>query len=257
MATEVRQRKAPPMRRGGYYWLYDPATDRVLPYVSVTEALNEIAKHKMFVPAAIRKAHAAWSENPEMSVEEAQATWYRNMSSKADLGSMLHSFYEAWGRGTPLNPEQLPDADSRGHAKAFLKWYEAVQPEFLHVEATVFNFNLGYAGTGDLWAKIGDLTAIVDYKTGFLDEFGCAMQESAYEHGDTGLNKATGELFPLPEVQARYALQTRPNGTYQFVELPDRWADFQAYLHAWRARRRSEGKDEPCPEACFCGGGGS
>jgi hypothetical protein len=255
MAT-VTIRKPPPMRRGGYYWLRDPNLDKPIPFVSVTEVLNEIAKHKMFVPAAIRKAHAAWSEDPTISVEEAQATWYRNMKEKASIGSLLHSFYEAWAAGAPLDPADLPNEATRKHAVAFVDWFAAVKPEILHVEATVFNTALGYAGTGDLWCRIGDLVAIVDYKTGFLDEFSTGMQESAYQHGEFGMVQATGERFKLPEVQARYALQTRDNGTYNFVQLPDRWEDFKAYLHAWRARRRSEGVSAPCAEACFCGGGG-
>lgn len=250
MATATR--KPPPLRRGGYYWLEDPKTGVVRPLVSVTEVLNEVAKQNFFVPAAIKKAHAAWSENPNMDVKQAQATWYQSSGAKADIGSLLHSVYEAHQRGAPMTPDQLPDEATRNHFKAFLQWFADVSPKMWQVEATVANFTYGYAGTGDLWAEIGALLAIVDYKTGFLDLFSCAMQESAYENGEVGFDKAENKYFDLPKVEARFALQTKDNGTYRFEKLPDRFPDFLAYLHVWRARRREEGKDEPCPAACFC-----
>lgn len=248
MAVEVgrKTQKPPPLRRGGFYWVRDE-TGVVRPLVSVTEVLNEVAKQIFFVPAAIRRAHSAWSENPGMSQEEAVQTWSRNMRKRANVGSMLHSFYEAHGRGAPLKIEDLPE-DDRPHYSAFLKWYDAVKPEIVQVEATVANFTYGYAGTGDLWAKVGGKLAIIDYKTGFLDEWSCAMQESAYRRGEAIIDKVTGQrISDPPEVEALYALQTTDKGTYKFVELEDRFNDFRAYMHAWHAR-----KNEDCFATCFC-----
>lgn len=240
--TQVR--KPRPLRRGGYYWV--PNGDVIVPLLSVTDVLQEEAKQDFFVPAAIRRVHEAMSADPGMDVEAARATWYAGNKVKANLGSLMHSFYEAHQRGAPLVPDQLPDDVTRGHAKAFLNWFETVSPKLIQVEATVANFTYGYAGTGDLWAEIAGETSIVDYKTGFLNEHSCAMQESAYLRGEVIIDKATGQVIgDPPKVTAMYALQTRDDGTYQFVRLPDKFQDFLAYLHI-----RQSKKGGTCFAAC-------
>lgn len=127
----------------------------------------------------------------------------------ADVGTDAHGVFEALAKGETLGrltPALQVYAD---HFRGFLDVY---QPEFLHVEETVWSETHGYAGSFDWIAKIGGEVVYGDNKTtksGVHEEV--ALQLSAYAHADY-LLADDGTHVELPPAEAGAVFHVRPEG---------------------------------------------
>jgi hypothetical protein len=235
-----------PTRRGNFYWIEG------MPYVSVTTVLQEVAKQDFLLNWSAEAAYNAVCADPTIDLHTAKNAWRKTRDKAGDKGSLLHSLYEAKLRSPDQTLLVEPPTEVRGHWDAFLRWLDQAQPSLLLAESTVVNDTYGYAGTGDLWAQLGETIYLVDYKTsGFADLFSWSMQLAAYSKGEYVLT-LEGDKRPAIDVEGVGVLQTRADGTFSFYDLSDRqeqaWKDFTGYLHEWRQRH---GKQD-CTEACWC-----
>jgi len=142
-------------------------------------------------------------------------------------------------------PKQHPDMQP--FITGFQEFMDLFEPEFLHLERTVWNEEHGFAGSFDWIArfpgeKVGhpeveSMVVIGDNKTtksGVHEDV--AIQLTAYSRGDGMLNQ-DGTLEPLPEIDAAMVFHCRPEG-WQLV--PVRLGDdlFETFLalktvHEW------------------------
>lgn len=133
----------------------------------------------------------------------------RNTDKAADMGTEAHDIFEKMARQEKvgrLHPDLKPFA---AHFGEFL---EKAQPEFLHVEETVWSDTHGYAGSFDAIARIGDEVVIIDNKTtrsGVYPEV--ALQLSAYRYADYIITE-DGSTTDLPPISGGAVLHVRPEG---------------------------------------------
>ncbi|WP_103529502.1 hypothetical protein [Streptomyces sp. SM12] len=147
----------------------------------------------------------------------------------ADLGSDAHDLFERLARGESI-PENRVHADLRPFRTHFLEFLDVAQPEFLHIEETVWSDTYGYAGSFDSIARIDGETVIVDFKTTRSGVHAqTALQNIAYARADRIIIAATGESIPLPEIDASAVLHVRPEG-WKMHPLSFEDADFDYFL---------------------------
>lgn len=134
----------------------------------------------------------------------------RTTAKAADTGSTAHDLFERLARGERVGRVHPDMAQYARHFAAFL---DEQQPEFLHLEETIWSDQYGYAGSFDAIARIDGETVILDWKTtrsGVHEDV--ALQLKAYSRADRMILAASGESIPVPAVDAAAVLHVRPEG---------------------------------------------
>jgi hypothetical protein len=216
--------KVPTIKRGGSRLYVDPDSGLKVP--GVTSVLNMLPKPFLKFWAAKLVAETAVDHTPEFigmvmkgdrqgAVDYLKRAPMRNTGQAADRGTEAHDIMEKMSLGKSVGrvaPDMLWVKD---HFNEFL---DAFEPEFLHLEGTVWNDDPGYAGSFDWIASIGDELVIGDNKTtrsGVHAEV--ALQLNAYAAADS-LMSADGERTEMPQCQAAAVLHVVPDG-WQLVPV--------------------------------------
>lgn len=101
----------------------------------------------------------------------------RTLNNAAARGTTVHNAIENWIK---YGIEDI-DPDLRGYMDGFLEWWGQMKPELIGSEIRTYHQLMGYGGTVDLLAKIGDEIALVDFKTtSRLIDKNCRVQLEAY-----------------------------------------------------------------------------
>lgn len=95
-------------------------------------------------------------------LRDARFRTVKGVRSATQLGTDVHAACEEYGL-TGVRPEV--DDEVAPFLDQFDAWCQIWQPEYIAVEAAVFNRTYGYAGTLDAICKVGDQTVLLDYKT--------------------------------------------------------------------------------------------
>lgn len=209
--------KVPTIKRGGSRFYVHPTEKTKRP--GVTSVVGMLPKDFLKFWAAKLTAETAVENlgavvnlaltDPEGAVDYLKRAPLRNTGKAADVGTEVHDLVERLFRGEKLgkvHPDFQPYVTG---AREFLDEFE---PEFLHLEETVWSDTHGYAGSFDWIAKIGDEIVIGDNKTtrsGVHAEV--ALQLAAYKNADY-LIDADGEQTPLPKIDTGAVLHLRPEG---------------------------------------------
>jgi hypothetical protein len=127
--------------------------------------------------------------------------------------------------GTSGEPEELT-LDEWNCIVSFSSWYKEVKPEVVSTEITVFNDDIGYAGTVDLVCKIDGKPFIVDFKTSQYIWPSHELQISAYKHGDVNLKDCK-----LAILQVGYQ---RNKKNFKFTEIEDKFDLFLSAKKIWQ-----------------------
>lgn len=217
--------KVPTVQRGNSRFYIHPVTGEKCP--GVTSIVDMLPKPflkawaaKLVAETAVEK-RSSWlpmaEEDPAGAVDYLKGAPYRSMRSATDTGSAAHGIFEALSLGRPLGrvTEQLEP-----FARHFEHFLETVEPEYVHVEQTVWSQTHGYAGTFDAAARIDGHGCWIDYKTnakGIHAEV--ALQLAAYSRADFLLSDE-GEQTAMPAGFDRgVVLWMRPEG-WKLYELP-------------------------------------
>ena len=151
----------------------------------------------------------------------------RDTKRAADLGSEVHSVFEALARGEDvrrLHPEIQPYAD---HFREFL---DQEQPEFVHLEETVWSEKHDYAGSFDALMRIRGELVFGDWKTNRSDvHTDVGLQLSGYRYADY-IVRPDGTRLPVPEVSGGCVLHVRPEG-WKLCPIRCDEEVFQYFLH--------------------------
>ncbi|MFJ9694931.1 hypothetical protein [Kitasatospora sp. NPDC101183] len=207
------------IKRSGARFYVDPADgEKKVP--GVTSVLSMLPKGFLTFWAAKEVAETAVNDlgavvnialrDPAAAVDYLKRSPTRTTAKAADTGSAAHDLFERLARGERVGRVHPDMAQYARHFAAFL---DEQQPEFLHLEETIWSDQHGYAGSFDAIAKLGDETVILDWKTtrsGVHEDV--ALQLKAYARADRMILAATGESIPVPAVDAAAVLHVRPEG---------------------------------------------
>ncbi len=211
------------IKRGGSRLYVHPDTAEKVP--GVTSVLNMLPKPFLRYWAAKVVAESAVENIGEVvgiamrdkraAIDFLKRSPDRDTAQAADAGTDVHELFERMARGETLgrvHPTLLPYVDIfRGFEAQF-------QPEFLHLEETVWSETHGYAGSLDFIARIKDpdtkdvLTVVGDWKTtrsGVHAEV--AIQETAYAKADY-IIRPDGSQVEIPALDTGIVVHARPEG---------------------------------------------
>jgi hypothetical protein len=234
---------APPIRRvdtaKGHH--YKDAEGRRVP--GVTTIIGDgVPKPALINWAGNATADAAvnrWDELAELPpaarIDALRKARYDVKDAAANKGTLVHGYAERLVVGEAVDvPEELV-----GHARAYSQFLVEFDVDPVHVEFSVASYRYGYAGTGDLIAKltfpgIGRILALCDVKTNRSGIFGeTALQLAAYRYADVLIKD--GEQ-PMPEVDACFAIHVGPD----FCRLVPVTADLEQHRSFLYAQQVAE-----------------
>lgn len=223
---------------------------------SVTNALSTVYKNLTGYGGehAIRAGYEnGWPDDVEKAVEMFKWAANKHRDARQEAGTRAHTLAERLTLDLPL-PTAISEEDE-AFADAYMSFWKDHAPEPLHVEATVYGD--GYAGTGDVIAKVDSVATVIDWKTraavddkkvkryGLLYE-SVKMQLAALAHADhVAVPDGDGwRLEDPPFVVQAAGVVLLPDGTYRTEWLDagelSRWYDgFQGALRLWRAMKMS------------------
>ena len=156
-----------------------PATGDLVP--SITNVIGILDKPalprwsaKLVAETAYRMRHALPNMEEAEAVDMLKSAPFSRANRAADRGTDIHAYLES------LMNSWVPDelsSDALPYKQAADEWFEYYTPELIRTELTVFHPL--YAGTGDLWCRIGGRMTIVDFKTSKAVYDEAALQLSA------------------------------------------------------------------------------
>lgn len=139
-------------------------------------------------------------------------------------GRAVHACAAMIARGELFNY----DDRIKGQVHAIQKFFDEVRPEILAVEKMVYSKPYRYAGTLDLYVKIGTKFCLVDYKSSI-----------SIEH--IGLQLGAYSLAMFPIVINGIGIAIKEDGTYSMTEpinLPYYRREFLALRATYAVRER-------------------
>lgn len=225
------------IKRGGSRFYIDPE-DGHIKVPGVTSVVGMLPKDFLTFWAAKESAEAAvtnWDivsqlvqRDPAGAVDYLKNAHRRKSKAASDLGSAAHDLFERQARGDVINPRHVHQ-DIKAHVRWFDQFLQEVQPEFLHLEETVWSDTHHYAGSFDAIARIDGETVILDWKTSKAVYDSVALQLSAYRYADRIILADTGESVDVPDLSGGAVLHVRPEG-WQFVPVACGEDVFRAFL---------------------------
>lgn len=225
------------LQRSGSRFYIDPA-DGAIKVPGVTTICDQLPKPFLTYWAAREAAEAAvknWDlvgqlvqRDPAGATDYLKSAHRRTSKSAADLGSAAHDYFERLARGESINPRHV-HADVRPHVRWFSEFLEQAQPEFLHLEETVWSDEHQYAGSFDAIALVDGEPVVLDWKTSKSVYDSVALQLSAYRHADRIIRASDGESIPVPDLVGGAVLHVRPEG-WQLVPVECGPTVFETFL---------------------------
>jgi hypothetical protein len=125
-------------------------------------------------------------------------------------GTQLHGYGERLVAGEAV---EIPD-EHRGPAEAYARFLDRWQIEPIATETPLASTRFRYAGTADLWARVGardHARALVDLKTGRNVYESTVLQLAAYRHTDLWQPDGPDSEAETPEVDLVYVAHVLPD----------------------------------------------
>lgn len=223
------------IKRGSQRYYIDPDTGEYLPGVTSVIGMEP----KDFLKFWSAKLVAEWCADNvgaftqllvngqrEAAIDTAKKAPTRSTAGAADIGTMVHDYFELYARGEAPKRVHPDIADFVPHIAEF---HDRYQPEYLHLEDTVVSTTHKYAGSFDFLARINGETVMGDLKTTRSGVYeSVALQLAAYAHADKIVTQ-DGEHLDLPHIDAGACLHVRPEG-WKLVPARIDAATFEAFL---------------------------
>ena len=205
-----------------------PSVTTVLGIVGKGEALkhwaaNEVAKY------AVKNIESWRNLDDAAAIDLLKREPLRFLDRAASRGTDVHALAETYAK-TGTMPQWADEIS--GYVHALQRFFDEHQPEPVLVEHTVFNTDIGYAGSFDMVCKLtafdGALT-ILDYKTSKAIYPDVAAQLAAYARANEYADDE-GNITPMPKIERAVAVRLAADGTYQMIEcdISEGWRYFQA-----------------------------
>jgi hypothetical protein len=226
--------------RGIYTW---GATGKDEFFPSVTSILSQMAKPALtywasksvaeyvarYVTETVPEQKMAWADvQAHLSdIDKLKGVPWEYAEKRRDLGSTFHDIAERYAGGAKINPSVFA-SDVRPLVEAFLDWVESHKPEWLAMEAGVFNREHNYAGTMDTIMMLHGRPVVLDYKSSKDSYPEHALQLAAYRKAQF-LGLADGSEVPMPATEGGIILLVQESGC-KALEWECGDAQFEAFL---------------------------
>lgn len=160
---------------------------------------------------------------------------FKQRDKKADLGTAVHEALEAYLKGVPADDllNRL-GTEEVGYFYGLMDFLDAVSPEVISVESTVFSKVYGYAGTADIIAVVDGVQTIIDAKTSKDVYTSHGAQIAAYARAE--LIVVNDKLEPFRGAEQGIVVCVNPDGGFKAVKFDDLdpWFDlFKAAQEVW------------------------
>lgn len=165
-------------------------------------------------------------------LKELKGAAYADRDNAARRGTEVHALGEELVHGREVD---VPD-ELAGHVESYVKFLDEWEPSVVLSEAAVVNYTVGYAGTLDLVADIGDTRWLLDLKTTRSGVYGeTALQLAAYRWAEFYV-EPDGREDLMPEVDRCGVVWVRADG-YDLVPVTvEPWV-FTEFRYAARTAR--------------------
>lgn len=218
----------------------DPETGDLRP--SITNIIDILDKPALVGWSARETAKAAFRRRRALmeldegdeagAVEMLKNARFETTGRAAKLGDEIHATAEALARDL-----ELPTYDDRAvpYLDRFLQFVKDFEPVSEGVEVTVFNRTHDYAGTFDWLVRVDGYRILIDHKTGKGVYPEVALQLAALRYGEVAWLRETGDVIPMPRIDACIALWLQPRGYTPFlVDASERaFEAFRGLRRAW------------------------
>jgi hypothetical protein len=180
------------------------------------------------------------------AIEWLKAAAERELNKAADIGTKVHETIEQ----LILDPSHKYDDALQPFIDGFDQFVEKFEPEWIHVEKSVFSVTHVYAGSFDAICKINSKNVLLDFKTtrsGISAKV--ALQLAAYKYADVMFDG--DEEIAIPNIDAGAALLLRPGKwSYQPLRIDsDIFSTFLALRRTfeWESRQSKTAMLAPIP----------
>jgi len=216
-----------------------PQTDELVP--SITNVIGILDKPalprwsaKLVAETAYRMRHSLAEMGEDEAVDLLKSAPWSRANRAADRGTDIHAYLEAlincW------EPEPLSGEAVR-YKQAADEWLDYYQPELVASELTVFHPK--YAGTGDLWCRIGGRMTILDFKTSKAVYDEAALQLAALWGA---LSTTDGEPVPHAGHDTDLLVVRIGMDKFEVKQVADPRASFETFLALVTAWEWKHGK---------------
>ena len=231
--TAPKNATSTPTNGRRYTW---PATGETFP--SVTTILNSLPKHalknwaaKMVATFAVDNQALISMMDRDEAIDWLKREPLRSTQRAANLGSAIHHAID--------NDTIEPDEHAAAYLQQWRHFNDAHQPTYEASELTVYNRNVGYAGTLDaiITSPRTGCRYVLDWKTGKGVYPESALQLAAYAHAQWA-DHGDGLETPLPPISRGLIVHLQPDHyTVHQVDIAgtDLWQTFRhlAHVHRW------------------------
>ena len=221
-------------RSGSRYYVDPDAHERKVPGVtSIIDMLGKPFLQRWAAKVVAEKAVADLGPlvslvlaDPAGAVDYLKNAPYRDTAAAAEAGTQAHGYFERMALGKPIG-RVTPGMEP--FVAAFDAFLEEKQPEYIHLEETVWSDEHDYAGSFDAYAVIDGERLFIDNKTtrsGIHEEVG--IQLAAYRFSES-IIRNDGSRIPTPKADGGAVLHVRPEGA-RLVPVRADEAMFEIFL---------------------------
>lgn len=147
--------------------------------------------------------------DPAGAIDYLKNAPYRETQAAADTGTAAHAIFERMAQGRPTG-RVTPDLEP--YVTAFGAFLDERQPEYVHLEETVWSDEHDYAGSFDAYFILDGERLFIDNKTtrsGIHEEV--AIQLAAYRYSES-IIRNDGTRVPTPKADGAAVIHVRPEG---------------------------------------------
>jgi hypothetical protein len=231
--TRLQRRK---VGSGHYYLLDDVKVDGVTTAISRGFPIN---LKQWGADTAANYAVEHWSELAEIGLaQRLDRIRYAHrdlLSRDAGRGTRIHGIGEKIVRGETVEI----DPEDRGPAEAYARFLDTWEIDPIATETPLANTARGYAGTADLWARIGvhdNAVALIDLKTGRSVYESVALQLAAYRYADLWQPEPDVENTEVPAATEVYVAHIMPDDC-RLVPVEAGEREFRLFLYVLQTAR--------------------
>lgn len=225
---------------------------------TVIGTLDKPALRQWYAKQAAARAVNEWDYLAGLPVSERLAYIEKGprdtVTAAALRGNQIHDLGQKLAEGKDVD---VP-AEHMGPVEAYARWLDLWQIETIAAETPLVNTEYGYAGTADLWGRVGardNAVALLDIKTGkgVWNETG--LQLAAYRYS-TLMQPEKGVEIPTPEVELVLVAHVMPDDVRTLPAVADE-TTFRTFLHLLQVYRAVDGwKEAPLIGAAINPDGG-
>lgn len=220
--------------------------EKVPGVTSVIDVLDKPALRQWYANEAAKRVVDEWDRivrmAPSERLEFVKYGARDTMRAAALRGTEIHALGHKLATGE--EGVDVPD-EHRGPVEAYARFLDRWEVEPIAAETPLVNTRYRYAGTADLWARIGrrdNVLALLDVKTGKGVYSETGLQLAAYRYAEL-MQPEPGVEIAVPAVDAVYVAHVLPDDV-RLLPVEAGEEVFRAFLYCLAIHEFRQGMDE-------------